>query len=467
VDGSRDFSKIFFMQSINRRHFLKQASLAGAAVGFPAIIPSGLLGENAPSKRIHIGAIGVGSRSKIVNLHNIAKKFADARIIACADPFRGRREGFAESVNELYGGNYCTPYRDFRELLNRDDIDGVTICTGDHWHVPLAIAAIRAGKDVYVEKPLSTALTWAWQLRKEAAKRDVVFQYGTQQRSMRQFQQAVDLVRNGYIGKVEKVDVWCSNMDKDINAGGLSEPYGSTKTASVPDGIDYDLWIGPAPMRPYTVDRTTNYVTWHNYDYALGFIAGWGAHPLDAAQWGLDADHTSPVYYEGSGSLPPEGGLYNTTRYWDIRCRYANGVSMHFMDHKTAAPRVREYHYVVREHGTVFHGEDGWIGVDRSAMYSHDRNKLRRVEFKASDERVLNSSNQQRNFIDCIKSRQPTISPLESAIRSDTISHLADIVVRTGEPLGWDPVKERIISGSSEQEDLLHREPREKWSFFL
>lgn len=454
------------MKKPNRRDFLKSAALTGAAFSMPTIIPSGLLGKNAPSKRIHVGAIGVGSRSKVVNYHGIGK-FADTRIIACADPFKDRREDFAKSMNELYGGDYCTPYLDFRELLKRDDIDGVTICTGDQWHVPIAIAAIRAGKDVYVEKPLSTAMNWAWKLREEAAERDVIFQYGTQQRSMRKYQQATDLVRNGYIGKIKNVDVWCDNMNGQIDAKRLSKPYGSTKPAPLPEGIDYDLWLGPSPMRPYTADRTTQYVLWHNYDYALGFIAGWGAHPLDAAQWGLDADHTGPVHYEGTGSLPSAEGLYNTTQYWDINCRYANGIDMRFMDQYTAAPRVKEYHYVMRDHGTVFHGEEGWIGVDRSAMYSHDRNKLRKVEFKSSDERVTASTGQQRNFIDCIKSRQPTINPLESAIRSDTISHLSDIVVRTGKPVEWNPEKEQLINGSPEQEALLHRQPREKWDFFI
>lgn len=137
------------------------------------------------------------------------------------------------------------------------------------------------------------------------------------------------------------------------------------------------------------------------------------------------------------------------------------------MDQYTAAQRVKRYHYVIRDHGTVFHGEEGWIGVDRSAMYSHGGNKLRKVAFKSSDERVTASTGQQRNFIDCIKSRQPTINPLESAIRSDTISHLSDIVVRTGKPVEWNPDEEKLRKGSPEQETLLHRQPREKWDFFL
>lgn len=449
---------------LSRRSFLNRSLGAAGVLAFPTIIPSGLLGKDAPSKRINIGAIGVGSRSGAVNIHNIGK-FADAHIVACADPFRDRREGFARKMNEIYQGEFCTPYRDFRELLQRDDIDGVTICTGDQWHVPMAIAAIRAGKDVYVEKPLGTSMTWAWKLREEAARRDVVFQYGTQQRSMRQYQQAVDLVRNGYIGQLKSVDVWCPHMNSQIDQ--VSRRYGSIAPEPVRENLDYDLWLGPAPVRPYSADRVTPYGLYHNYDYALGFIAGWGAHPLDAAQWGLNADHTSPVRYEGIGSMPPPGYLFNTTRYWDILCTYADGITMRFMDKKTAAPRIKEYHYVFHQQGVVFHGDEGWVGVDRIAMYSHDRNKLRQLEFKPGDKRVIASKGQQRNFIDCIKTRQPTVNPLESAIRSDTISHLSDIVVRSGKPVEWDPEEEALIGGTDAQQALLHRQPREPWNFFL
>jgi len=451
---------------LTRRGFLRGSAATAGAIAFPAIIPSGLLGQNAPSKRINIGAIGVGSRSNGVNIGGISR-FNDVRIIACADPIKDRQIAFAEKVNKIYRGNYCRQFSDFRELLKRDDIDGVTICTGDQWHVPMAIAAIRAGKDVYVEKPLGTSMSWAWKLREEAKGKDVIFQYGTQQRSSRQFQQAVNLVRNGYIGEVKSIDAWCPNMDDQAFSNQLKKPFGSTEAAPVPEGLNYDLWLGPAPMKPYTADRTHHFTLFHSYDYALGFIAGWGAHPLDIAQWGLDADHTGPALYEGVGTLPPKGGLFDTTRYWDVRCTYATNVNMRFMDLKTAKPVIEKYHKVVHDHGTVFHGEDGWVGVDRSAMYSHEDNKLRKVEFKPSDKLVGEEGSQQRGFINSIKSRKPTVNPLESAIRSDTISHLADICLRTGKPIRWNPKTEKIIDGTPAQNALLHRTPRKEWNFFL
>jgi predicted dehydrogenase len=450
----------------SRRRFLRGTAATAAALGFPTIIPSGLLGRDAPSNRVHVGAIGVGSRSNGVNIAGIAR-FSDARIIACADPFEDRRNGFAAKVNKIYQGDFCRPCRDFRDLLKRDDIDAVTVCTGDYWHVPVAIAAVRAGKDIYVEKPLGTSMSWAWKLRSEASGRDIIFQYGTQQRSARQFQQAVNLVRNGYIGAIKGIDAWCPHMDEQATSPQLKKPFGSTEPAPVPGGLDYDLWLGPAPQAPCTADRTHHFTVFHCYDYALGFIAGWGAHPLDIAQWGLDADHTGPVLYEGTGKLPPEGGLFNTTRYWDIRCTYADGVAMRFMDLKTAKPVVEEYHHVVHNHGTVFHGEEGWVGVDRSAMYSHGGNKLRKVEFSSSDKLVGEQGSHQRGFINSVKSRKPAVNPLESAIRSDTISHLADICVRSGQPVKWDPRTEKLLDGSPAQNAFLNRQPRKEWNFFL
>jgi hypothetical protein len=220
-------------------------------------------------------------------------------------------------------------------------------------------------------------------------------------------------------------------------------------------------------VKPYTRDRCTSFGTYHIYDYALGFIAGWGAHPIDTAQWGLDMDHTSPVSYEGSGVMPPEGKLFDTTRYWDIRCQYENGVKMHFMDRKTAKPVVEKYHYRVHDHGTVWHGTDGWIGVDRSAMFSHDQNTLRKEKLKSGETPVYHSDNQWHNFVDCMISRKTSINPLEAAIRSDAVSHLSDIVVRTGKPVKWDPKTEKIIDGTPAQIALLDRKPRQEWSFFL
>ena len=258
-------------------------------------------------------------------------------------------------------------------MLARKDVDGVVVSTPDHWHVPVALYAARAGKDMYVEKPLGVAMAWAWKLRDAVAKHKVVFQYGTQQRGdQRQFRRACELVRNGYLGEIQRVDAWCPDMSSQFGNATVP-PYGSTKPVDVPADLDYEMWIGPAPMKPYTADRTTCFGAYHIYDYALGFIAGWGAHPLDIAQWGLDADQSGPVRYEGTGKLPPKGSLWDSIESWDVHCEYADGVKLHFMGHRVAKPEVTRYHPAWADHGTTFFGAKGWISVNRSALYASDK----------------------------------------------------------------------------------------------
>jgi hypothetical protein len=244
----------------------------------------------------------------------------------------------------------------------------------------------------------------------------------------------------------------------------FKEHFADIEPAPVPAGLDYDMWIGPAPMKPYTKSRCTEWGSYHIYDYALGFIAGWGAHPLDIAQWGLDMDHTSPVYYEGTGEIP-QGGLFDTIDNWDVQCRYANGVTMRFMCDRVAKnveglmddPKKRPF----MDHGTTFWGKDGWISVSRGALYASPK-ELQTAHIREDEKPVIRSSSQGRNFVECMKSRRPTINPLESAIRSDTISHISDIAIRLGRSIRWDPENEQII-GDQEAAKKLDRAMRKPW----
>jgi len=439
-----------FSPTLGRRTFL---SGAAAAVAAPLILPAGrLFGAAAPSNMLNIAVIGCGERAEDVVLTN--EPYTGVRFVATCDPFAERAAAYAKRLNEKYHTDACQPHRDFREILERKDIDGVAVFTPDHWHVPVALLAARNHKDMYVEKPLGVAMTWAWKLRDEIIKNKVIFQYGTQQRSARQFRQACDLVLNGYIGNVKSVDAWCSGIEPERHAVLREEP--------VPAGFDYDLWSGPAVKYPYQAERVSCLGAWHCRNTALGFIAGWGAHPLDIAQWGLAMDGSGPVAYAGSGEFPTDPTeLFDTTRRWDIQCAYANGVKMHFMDHETAKPVVKAYHYRVHDHGTVFHGEEGWVGVDRDAMFSHDSNKLRKLEFKPTDKHLPVSDNHFANFLDCIRSRQQPVSHFEAALRSDTISHLSEIVIRTKAPLQWDPKGEKLVNASAAQAAMLDRPMRE------
>ena len=447
----------------SRRTFLKSAAAAAAA---PMIVPGSVFGRTAPSNRINLAAIGVGNRGASNVWEDYVKTQDDVRIVAACDCFASRRAAFAAKVDELYGGKYCEPMADWRDVLRRKDVDGVIISTPDHWHVPLACHAARAKKDVYVEKPLGVSMDWAFELRKAVEKNRIVFQYGTQQRSSSEFTRAVELVRNGHIGKIRHVDAWCSDMK---SPGGYAqvfeERFHDTEPAPVPADLDYETWTGPAPLRPYTKSRCTEWGAYHVYDYALGFIAGWGAHPLDIAQWGLDRDHTSPVSYEGKGEIP-EGGLFDTVENWDVACRYADGVTLRFMSDRVAKdvpglmddPRKRPF----LDHGTTFWGEGGWISVSRGFLYASPK-ELQKTQIRDDERHVVRSSSQGRNFVESIRTRRPTINPLETAIRSDTISHLSDIAIRLGREVRWDPAKEKIVD-DKEASRRLNRPMRKPWT---
>jgi len=447
---------------LSRRHFLRSAAAVLAA---PAIVPARVLGPLAPGNRINLAAIGVGGRGGSNVWQDFVDTQEDVRIVAACDCFAERREAFAARANARYGGNFCKPMADWREVLARPDVDGVIISTPDHWHVPLAFHAARAKKDMYVEKPLGVALAWAWKLRRAVAANNVIFQYGTQQRSSKEFIRAVELVRNGYIGKIKSIDAWCADMK---SSGGYAESFEAyfhdTTPAPVPPGLDYETWIGPAPMKPYTKTRCMEWGSYHIYDYALGFIAGWGAHPLDIAQWGLDRDDTGPVEYKGTGEIP-SGGLFDTVANWDVRARYADGLTLHFMSDRVAKDIVGAMGAHVRpfmDHGTTFWGEDGWISVSRGALYASPRS-LQTARIRDDEKPVVRGASQGRNFVESIKSRKPTVNPLESAIRSDTISHLSDIAIRSGRALRWDPATE-TISGDPEASLRLDRPMRNPWT---
>ena len=443
------------MNHHTRRQFLATAVVA------PMILPSCLFGKEAPSNKVTLAAIGCGGRGS-GNVMQAVRTLPDMRLVAACDCFKSRRDKMAAEANTFYGADVCTAVADFRDVLARKDIDGVVISTPDHWHVPLAYYAAQAGKDVYVEKPLGVAMAWAWKLRDIVAQKKVVFQYGTQQRSSREFRRVCELVRNNYLGKINHVDAWCSDMSSQFHCA-KKPPYGDAAPATPPQDFDYEMWLGPAPKKPYTEDRCTCYGAYHIYDYAIGFIAGWGAHPLDIAQWGLNTDHTGPVRYSGTGRLPPAGSLWDSVESWDIQCTYANGTTMRFMSARVAQPIIEKMGRLrpMNDHGTTFFGEQDWISVNRGAVYA-SRRELQRLEIKDTEQPLYRSTSQLGNFVECIKTRQPTISTLESAIRSDTISHLADQCVRLGRDIQWDPEKEQIV-GESDTAKLLNRPLRAPW----
>lgn len=443
---------------MKRRNFLKGSILAGLAA--PTILSSRLFGADSPNEKINVGFISYGDRaSQLIGgfLGN-----PTCRVVGVCDPKAWRVEAFHQKVNSFYGdGKAAKTYANYRELLADKSIDAVVIATPDHNHTPIAIAAARAGKDIYCEKGLSTCMNLRKKLREEVAKNKVVFQYGTQQRSGYTMQRPVELVRNGYIGNVKKVLLCCSG-------GGLN----MTKYVErpVPEGLDYDQWLGVAPLAPYSDVRVSQGGGWFIYDYALGFIAGWGAHPLDIMQWGLNQDSSGPVLVEGGGVIPA-GGIFDTLTDWNIRMKYADGVDVHFVADSNKEDLFAEYpHIMERVRGldypqVVFIGDEGWIATNRPYFRCSDP-RLEKIELKPGDWRAATldkkSYDHAANFLNCCKSRELTVSHCEAAIRSDTISQLCDVAVRSGKSVHWNPATE--TTDNITQDKMMVRRQREAWA---
>ena len=439
-------------RDITRRGFMKKTvGMAAGAVGFPYIIrPSALgkAGEVAASKRITVGCVGVGPQGSAVMGNFLAQK--DVRVVAVSDVKSNVREAAQSSVNKYYQDTGCAAYNDFRELIGRDDIDVVLVATCDHWHVLVALAAVKAGKDVYVEKPLGISIEQDQALRAAVHRHGRIFQFGTQQRSSRDFRFACELVRNGRIGKLHTINVWSPG----------SESGGSPKPVPVPEWLDYNMWLGPAPSTPYTEDRCSNKLWWFISDYAIGFIAGWGIHPIDIAVWGGADKLSCPVGLEGKGTWPTEG-VCDTAMNWNVTCKYGSGVTLNF----TGFPFPQEWqkrYGRTTSHGTAFEGADGWVHVDREGINAHPK-ELLSTQFGPNDIRLYESNNHVRNLLDCVKSRAATICPVDEAVQGDIICQISDITIRLEQKLKWDPVKERFVNNDAANRRLT-RVMRSPWT---
>ena len=445
---------------IGRRAFLKRSLACGAAfAAAPYVITRLVFGADAPSNRVNVGQIGCGSIADYYHKNNL-KEMQDVRVVAVCDAYKRRRESMAAAYGKIYGDpNGTKVYADFRELLASKDVDAVIVAAHDNWHMPMSIAAAKAGKDVYCQKPLGLDFGLTGLLRDTVNKNKRVFQFGTQYRSEGRYRLMVQLIRNGYIGKLERIDLWSRDVSHDVDQYAV-KPYGSSVEAPVPEGFDFDAWQGPSPMVPYTVDRCTRWGGFHCPETSLGFIAGCAIHELGLAQWANKSDDTSPIRYKGTGSVPKEG-IFRTLEKWDVMCDYPNGVKLHFMDYRTAKTAVggmfSSWH---PGDGVIFHGSEGWISDAEG--WATSNKALWKQEFKAADEILPVSPEHNRNFIDCVKSRKETMCPVEMAIRCDAITQLSTIAAITGREINWDPKAEKIVN-DAEAEKMLIRPYREKW----
>lgn len=450
--------------TVDRRQFIARTShsVLGMTMA-PSILPSKVFSnENRPTpgNRITVGCIGVGSRGTDVMRDFLNKP--DAQVVAVCDVRSNVLKEKQDLVNQHYQDTGCAAYHDFRELLARQDIDCVLVATPDHWHVLTSLAAVKAGKDVYMEKPMGLSLEEDQAMRQAVLRYQRVFQFGTQQRSDRRFRLACELVCNGRIGALKEIKVWSPG----------SVPGGPTNPAPIPDWLDYEFWLGPSPFKPYTPNRCSNQYWWYISDYALGFIAGWGVHPLDIARWGASDHMKGPWHIKGTGEIPATG-VCDTAISWNIEFQFNSGVSMQYLglyiDENTGQALNRNQPFSDRycpttSHGTAFEGSEGWVHVDRNGLNTFPENLIEK-NWKPDDIRLVESQNHVRNFLDCVKSRQATVSPIEDAVQADILCHVSDIALRIGKPLTWDPNKERFTDSNSEDANRrLTRPMRHPWN---
>ena len=434
--------------SLSRREFLAASAAGVALAGLPQWFGKETKAaelEQDSSKRRKIGAndqiniavIGPGGsrggfRQGLGDTRGCASH-PGVKVIAACDVDRLHLDEAAAAF-----GPDCRKYADFRELLACKDIDAVVIGTPDHWHAYIAIAAMKAGKDVYCEKPLTLTIEQGRQIVRTWRHTGAVFQTGSQQRSDGRFRLACQLVRNGRIGKIKKVQSY-------LPTGPTGGPFPSTP---VPDDLNWEMWLGPAPSTEYVKERTHGSFRWW-LDYSGGMLTDWGAHHNDIAQWGLGTDRSGPVSVEGEATAPHIGhNCYTTFPEFDLNFTYANGVALRVTNQG--------------ENGIRFEGDEGWLFVSRSRIEASDQ-KLIDDPLPADAIKLYESNNHTGNFIDGIRSRKQPICDAEIGHRSVSICHLSNICLRLGgNKLLWDPAKEQF-KDNPEANAMLSRPARKPW----
>ncbi len=414
-------------------------------IGLPSIVPSSVLGGQgraAPSNRITMGCIGVGWQGGS-NLGSFLRE-NDCQIIAVCDVDANHLQEAADRVNGQYKNKDCAKYRDFRELLARDDIDAVSLGLPDHWHSIPAIEAAKSGKDIYGEKPLSHSLIEGRAMCDAVKRYGRIWQTGSWQRSQAHFRRACELVINGRIGKVHTVEVGLPSGHTDFG-----KTKGQEGICPPPKELDYDRWIGPAPYAPYCPARVHKNWRWV-LDHGGGQLMDWVGHHVDIAHWGLGCDYTGPHEIEGSGEYPPDG-LWDSPTKYRLTAKYPNDVTM----------IIAGGHKDIRG-GTKWIGTDGWVWVNRNNSLETEPKTILDEKIGPDEIHLYDSPGHWRDFLDCIKSRKTTIAPCEVAHRSATPGHLGRIAMKLGRKIRFNPDTEEIINDSTATR-LLGNALRSPW----
>lgn len=451
-----------------RRDFFKKSLKAGVGLLIaPTIVPASVFGVNAPSNRINIGAIGVGRISRDHDMPGVWK-YDDVRIIAAADPDANRLadaktlvEGYySKKLGKPYSG--VTLYENYLDLLANKDIDAVLISTPDHWHAKNAIDAVRAGKDVYLQKPTSLTIEEGRKMSDAVNASGRILQIGSQQRSMEQFRVACELVRNGRIGELKSIEV---RLPGD-------PPGGNPEEMPIPKGFNYDMWLGQTPYVPYTVDRVHpqkgySRPGWLRCEqFGAGMITGWGAHHFDIAHWAMDTEYSGPIEIYGKAEFAT-GGLWDVHGQYETEMLYDNGVVV------TGTTDSKE-----KPNGVLFTGTNGWIFVSRGAYQASANDPISTTSkaLQASDPKILSpltdndpvrlyvSTDHHGNWLESVRTRKQNITPAEVAHRSCTACLLQHIAMKLNRKLYWDPVLERF-KNDDEANSMIARPHRPPYNF--
>jgi predicted dehydrogenase len=432
-------------EPLRRRRFL---ATAGAALTLPMILSGCVTARGRrtrPSNRIHLGVVGWGLQGP----HN-TRSFLfeeDCRVVAACDIDQAHLNDAVETINSHYQTKDCKAYHDYRDLMRSDDIDAVMLAVPDHWHELVATEAARRGLDIYGEKPLAQTIAEQQSIVRAVQKHKVIWQTGAWQRSVPSFARAAEIVRSGLIGQVTRVEVGLREGHDD-----LAETKTFMTPTAPPPELDYERWIGPSRMEPYIKGRVHRNWRW-NYNTGGGQLMDWVGHHCDIAHWGLDFDRSGPSEVEAEAVFPEPGAVWNTATKYRIELKYPRGITM----------IMAGGHSDIKT-GTKWIGSEGWVWVNRGGFDASNpewkKNKSLANAHVAAGLREV--SGHHRNFLDSIRSRTPTLTPVETAHHSAIPGHLGLIAMKTGRKLRWDATTETII-GDTEAGKMLTRDYRSPW----
>ena len=427
----------------SRRTFLKRSAAAAAGVFvLPTIIPSSVLGMGgklAPSDRIVMGAIGTGSQG-MSNMRDFLRLKDAVRFVAVCDVDAIRLTQARDTVDKANNSRDCRTYGDFREFLEKEKLDAVSIALPDHWHGIIYTEAVNKKMNVYGEKPICRTIEDGRVIVNAVKKNKIIWQTGSWQRSEDNFRKGAELTINGRAGKIKYIEVGLPD-----GGGGIGTP----PVQKIPPELNWEMWLGPAPKVPY---RGVSHWNWRwILDYSGGQLTDWAGHHIDIANWGAGLEHTGPVEVSGTGVYPPEG-IYNVPVEYDFLCKYGNGIEM----------RVANASRLKLGMGTTWHGDNGWIHTDRGGMLTASDPKILEEVITENEIHLYKSTNHWQNFIDCVRSGNQAIAPIEVAYRAISVALLGEIAMTTGQTIYWDPETEEI-QGNPRASRLLTRPYRTPW----